>query len=93
MDGCSFQQVYSQNFWLVFVLTLEDSFSERFHFQANRKSTGSSKNGTRDFQNSPPLERSTCFYVTISENVEHFQYSKLEIDFLENESFFHKTGV
>ena len=26
------------------------------------------KSGTRDFLNSPPFERSACFYVTISEN-------------------------
>ena len=26
------------------------------------------KNGTREFQNSPPLKRSVCFYVTISGN-------------------------
>ena len=51
------------------------------------------KNGTRDFQNSPPLERSACFYVTISENFEHFQYFNFETDFLENENFFQKTGV
>ena len=54
---------------------------------------GSLKNGYRDFQNSPPFERSACFYVTISENFEHFQYFNFEKDFLENENFFQKTGV
>ena len=43
-----------------------------------------------DFQNSPPFERSSCFFETISENFEHFQYFKFETDFLENESFFKK---
>ena len=33
------------------------------------------------------------FYVKISENCEHFQYFKFEIDFLENKNFFQKTGV
>ena len=42
------------------------------------------KNGTRDFQNSPPFERSACFYKTISENFEHFQYFKFETDFETN---------
>ena len=32
----------------------------------------SKKNGAMDFQNSPPFERSTCFYVIISENSERF---------------------
>ena len=30
------------------------------------------KNGTRDFQNDPPFERSACFYVTISESFKRF---------------------
>ena len=51
------------------------------------------KNGTREFQNSPALERSACFYVTISGNFERFQYFKLETDFLENENLFQKSGI
>ena len=51
------------------------------------------KNGTRDFENSPLFERSACFYVTISENFKLFQYYNFEIDFLENENLFIKTGV
>ena len=46
---------------LVFVLTLENTFSYRFHFKANRKSIGSSKNGTKDPQNSLQFERLACF--------------------------------
>ena len=34
---------FTAKFRLVFVLTLENAFSLRFHFQANRKSIGSSK--------------------------------------------------
>ena len=56
---------FTAKFELVFVLTLENTFSWMFRFKANRKSIGSSKNGTNDFQNSPKFERSTCFYVTI----------------------------
>ena len=48
--------------------------------------------GTSDFQNSPPLERSVCFYVTISKNFEHFQCFKFETDFLENKNFLKKLG-
>ena len=50
------------------------------------------KNGTKDFENSPPFQRSACFYVTISGNFERFQYFNFEADFLENENLFHKTG-
>ena len=42
--------------------------------------------------NSPPFERS-AFYVSISENFEHFQDFNFESDFLENENFVQKTGV
>ena len=43
MNGCSFQQILRRNFGVVFVLTLENTFSQRFHFKANRKSTDSPK--------------------------------------------------
>ena len=46
-----------------------------------------------DFQNSPPFERSACFYVTINGNFKHFQYFNFETDFLENENIFKKTGA
>ena len=74
MNGCFFQLVLQQKFGLVFVLTLENAFSQRFFFKANWKSIGSSKKGTRDFQHSPPFERSACFYVKISGEVQRFQY-------------------
>ena len=51
------------------------------------------ENDTRNFQNSPPFERSTYFYVTISENFKRFQYFNFETNFLENENLFQKTGV
>ena len=63
---------------LVFVLTQENAFCQGFHFKANRKSIESSRNGTRDFQNTPPSERSACFYVTITGNFERFQHFNLE---------------
>ena len=48
------------------------------------------KNGTRDFQNSPPFERSACFYVSISESFKRFQYFNFETNFLENENLLQK---
>ena len=43
-----------------------------------------------DFQNSPPFERSACFYETISRDCERFQYFNFETDFLENKTLFQK---
>ena len=84
---------FTAKFGLVFVLTQKKAFSQRFHFQYNRKSIGSSKKLYQVFQNSPPFKRSACFYVTISENFEHVQYFNVETAFLEKENFFQKTGV
>ena len=95
-------QVGSKNEWLllsvtftaklemVFVLTFENDFSWSFHFKANRRSMGSSKNSTSDFQNNPPFERLACFYVTITESFKRFQYFNFHTNFLENENFFKK---
>ena len=84
---------FTGKFGLVFVLTLENALSQRFHFEANRKSIGSFKKQYQGFSKGPPFERSACFYVTISRNFERFQYLDFEIDFLEKENLFQKTGV
>ena len=39
------------------------------------------------------FKRSACFYETISENFERFQYFNFATDFLENENLFQKIGV
>ena len=86
----SFSKFYGK-IGLVFVLALENTFSQRFHFKANRKSIGSLKNDTRDFQNSPPFDRLACFYVTIGRNFERFQYFNFETDFFgKGKPFFKK---
>ena len=46
------------------------------------------KSGTRDFHNSPPVERSACFYVIINGIFSRFQYFSFGTNFLENENFF-----
>ena len=71
-------------YWKIFCVNEGATFSERFHFKANRNSVGSSKNGTRNFQNSPPIVRSVYFNVTISENFEHFQCFSFKKIFLKN---------
>ena len=90
-----FSASFTAKFRLVFV-KLENTgkhFFLNFYFKANGKSAGSSKNITRDFQNSSPFERSACFYATIIGNFERFQYLRFETDFLENENRLKKTGV
>ena len=69
------------------------SFLEGFILKPTERAQVLLKNGTRDFQNSPPIERSACFYVTITGNFEQFQYFRFETDFLENENLFQKTAV
>ena len=88
MNGCSFQQ-----FELVFVLTLEKAFFVGFILNPTERAEALLKNGTRYFQNSPPFERSACFYETTNGNFERFQYFNFEANFLENKSLFQKTGV
>ena len=68
-------------------------FRRAFILKATESAQVFLKDSTRDFQNSPPFERSTCFYVTISRNFERFQYNNLETDFQENENLFQKTEV
>ena len=57
---------------LLFVLTLEKAFNRGFILKPTERVSVLLKNSTRVFQNSPPLERSTCFYVTIRQNFQRF---------------------
>ena len=54
---------------------------------------GSSKKPPRDFQNTPPFERSACFCLTTIGNFECFHYFYFERNFLKKENLFQKTGV
>ena len=76
--------------WVGFCLNTENAFSERFHFESNRKGKVVLKNSTKDLQNSPPFEKLACFYMTITENFKRFQYFNFETDFLEKENQFKK---
>ena len=50
--------------------------------------------GTRDFQNGPLRERWACFYVTISERFQCFQYfSILGTNFRKSKKLSQKSGV
>ena len=84
---------FYRKIWVGFVLTLEMLFLRGFILKPTKRASVHLKNGTRDFQNSPPFERSECFSVTIKENFERFQYLSFETGFPEKENLFQKTGV
>ena len=63
-------------FELVLVLTQENAFVSK----STEKALDFLINCTRNyFQNSYLLEKSTCFYVTITENFERFQYFNFKL--------------
>ena len=74
-------------FEIVFVLTQESAFSI---LKPTETAQVFLKSGSRDFQNNPPFERWSCFYVKITENFERFQYFNFEINFLKNKTLFKK---
>ena len=91
-------QVGSKNEWLllsvtfmtklnlVFVLTFENLFI----LKPTERALVLLKTGTMDFQNSPPFERSVCFYVKISESFKHFNTLTLKQIFWKMKTFFKK---
>ena len=78
---------FTAKFGLVFVLTQENALSQRFHFIAKERTWILLNNGTRDFQNGLPFERSVCVYVTTTEC---FHYFTFETNFLKNGNLFKK---
>ena len=73
MNACSCRTFYGKN-WVGFCLnTGKPFFLEVLILKLTERAYVLLRNGTRDFQNSPPFERSGCFYVAISENFKRFQ--------------------
>ena len=84
MNGCSFHQFLRKNLaW----------FLSQHRTTLLERAWTLLKKGTRDFQNSPPSERSACFYVTTIGNFECFHYFVFETNFLKNKKLFQKTRV
>ena len=54
---------FTAKFGLVFALTLEKALFRGFILKPTERAYIPLKNGTRNFQNSPPFERSAFFYV------------------------------
>ena len=85
---------FTAKFGLVFVLTLKNAFSRRFHFQDNRKSIGSSKKTVLEiFKIALRLRDRHVFMWRSVKILSIFSiYFNFETNFLENENFFQKTG-
>ena len=63
-----FSAIFMAKFELAFVLKHQKMlFLRGFIFKPTERAQVLLKNGTRDFQNSLPFERSACFYVTIND--------------------------
>ena len=90
MNDCSFQQVLWQKLGWLLSWHWKTLFLRGFVFKPTERAQVFLKNGSRDFHNRPPFLRSACFYMTIDENSERFQYFNFETDFLENKTFFKK---
>ena len=88
MNGCSFQQVLRQNFGWFLSKHCKTLFLRGFILKPTERGQVLSKNGTRDFQNKTPFDRSACFHVTISENFKCFQYFNFENIFWKTKNFF-----
>ena len=67
--------------------------TKTFSLTINRKTLGSSKNGTRDFKDSPPFTRSVLFLCDNHWKFWTFQYFNFETNFLKNKNLFWKTGL
>ena len=80
---------FTGKFRLVFVLALEN----RNILKPTEKTEVILQNSAIDFENTPLFESSACFYVTICENFERFQYFNFGTEFRKNEIFFQKPGV
>ena len=79
---------FTAKFGLVFALTLENAFSQRFHFQANRKSIGSSKKRYQGFSKQPSVGEIS---MVLCQNFEHFQYFNFEADLQKKTNLFSKN--
>ena len=73
---------YKPKYELVFVLTLQKTYSQRFGFKASTNAMGSIP------ENSLWFKRSAWFCVTINWYFPHFQYLKSKRSFLKNKNLF-----
>ena len=90
---CSSQQVLQENLSWFLSLTQENVFSQRFYFKPTKRTYVLLRNGTRDFQNSPPLWKTG---MLLCDGHWKFRTSSVlwlkqtEMNFLKRENFFKK---
>ena len=95
-------QIGSKNEWLLLSVTFTAKLESKTFFlgvlilKPTERAKVLLKNGTMDFQNIPPFERSACLYLTIRESFKRFRYFNFETYSLENENLeyrYQKSGV
>ena len=89
MNGCSFQQGFGK-VWVDSCLNTGKHFFLDVYLKANSESIVSSKNGTRDFQNSPPFERQHVFVWQSRKILNVFNTLTLTQIFWKTKTFFKK---
>ena len=77
---------FTATFGLALVLRPENFFLNVSFLKPPKKAYVLLKNSARDFQNSPPIKRSSCFNVTFSG-----QNFNFKTNFQENENIFQKV--
>ena len=79
-----------EKFGLLFVLTLENTFSQRFHFKAIRKSIGSSKKRYQGFSKFLRLRDRHVFMQQSRKVLNVFNILTLKVTFWKTKTFFQK---
>ena len=79
---------FSKFYGKVWLLILENAFSQRFHFKANGKSIGSSKKQYQGFSKESSVCNTGMFLCDNQQKFWTFLYFKFEKDFLEKENLF-----
>ena len=79
-----------EKFGLLFVLTLENTFSQRFHFKAIRKSIGSSKKPYQGFSKFLRLRDRHVFMRQSQKVLNVFNILTLKVTFWKTKTFFQK---
>ena len=87
MNGCSFQQNLRQKLGWLLSQHWKALFLRGLILKPTEGAQILLENSTKDFQISPPFERSACFYMTINRNSERFQYFNFEADFWNTKIF------
>ena len=87
INGCSFQQVLRQNLGWFLSLHWKTLFLRSFILNSTEGAQVLLKNGTSDFQNNLPFERSACFMLQSVKNLNVFNTLTLKQIFQKTKTF------